>query len=125
MKKFLSLIVVIVATFLFFVGDVHASKFNTTKEDYKAAVENYKNIIENHTFQTDMETGNYIEEDRKLIYENEPYFMSGTNTTDFIKVEYEDESQKELFDYTFENGVLTLVIKDIDLYNALESKKLL
>ena len=42
---------------------------------------------------------------------------------DIISLEYRDESQKELFDYTFKDGVITIKVKDLDVYNALKANK--
>ena len=50
----------------------------------------------------------------------------GTNKIDLsnsIEISYLTDGQEELFDYTFENGVITLKVKDYDLYNALISGK--
>ncbi len=53
-----------------------------------------------------------------------PILLDGKEVSadSFIEVEYFDEAQKDLFDYTFKDGVITVYIKDIDLYNALEAK---
>ncbi len=85
---------------------VSVTKLVTDKEEFKTLMAKYSEDLDNRT-------NNYIE----------PLFV-GTNKidlSDYITISYLMDSQEELFDYTFENGVITLKIKDYDLYHALIS----
>ena len=83
---------------------VSVTKLVTDKDEFKTLMAKYIEDLDNHT-------NNYVD----------PLFV-GTNKIDlsnYITISYLMDGQEELFDYTFENGVITLKIKDYDLYHAL------
>lgn len=109
-KLLLATIVLLMLATLFLSTSVQAVVYVTTPEEFQTKYEEFIEYDENNP-------------DDDTSYRLEPALINGKNTYDFIEIEYENESQKELFDYTFEDGTITVQIKDSDLYNALEERK--
>jgi len=113
-KSILAVATLAVLSFCF-AGTVNAAVLVKTPEEAKKQYEEYVKYDEEHPDEiVDLAASPRV-----------PILISGKNVSlnDYISLEYEDEKQKELFDYTFENNTLTVKVKDIDVYNAMLERK--